>query len=142
MLTRHTHLFVCFVLIAGCSDAVTWTNVEIENGKRIFIAIEAANKAGLLLRQYETEPDQQILRTDLIAQLQRAHVQAIQVDDIVLDKMHPSMHLHFRKRFQLALAKLIRYYNGDVSVDVDSAVKDMADFQQWFKTHQQELRLW
>ena len=133
---------IYFVLLSGCSDAVTWTGIEIENGQRVFAAIKAANEAGLLLQEYESDASRYISKSELIERLQQAHIQAVQVNDITLDKMHPSMHLHFRTKFQHSLASLIRYYKGDNSVDANSATQDMAEFQQWFKTHQRELRLW
>lgn len=125
------------LLIAGCSKGLQWSDREISNGQRLLDAIEATNAAGSLLS--DPNPDNV---DKALTELRRAHIAAAQVDDQVLDKLHPGLQPRLRLNFQRALGRMIQAVETNDSRALNKSADTIQDFIAWYRANEQDFRWW
>ncbi len=124
------------VLLTACAEGVSWEQREIDNGQRLLDAIAATNEAARLANQPGNND------AEVLTALRRALVAAVQVDDQVLDKLHPALQPRFRFGFQRALGKMVRAYERGKPQAAEAAAGELQEFINWYRAHRQDFRWW
>lgn len=130
------------LILGGCADGVNWSERERRNGEKLLASLAAVSDAARIANAADSERRLARNRDELLAQLRRAHLLASQVDDIVLEKLHPRMYSQFRLRYQRAVASMIEAYeDGDID-EAEKAAADIQDFMTWFRANRHTFRWW
>lgn len=129
-------------LLTSCAEGVSWSQREIENGQRLLDAIAATNEAAQILNASGTDESETRNDEAVLTALRRALIAAVQVDDQVLDKLHPALQPRFRFNFQRALGKMIRAYESGQPEEAAEAAAELQEFITWFREHRQDFRWW
>src|SRR5690606_23230946 len=99
ILARMKNLFLpalaVLMLVAGCNDGVHWSKREQDNGEYLLAALRLTSEAATIANSIETEADLDTKREPLLRALRSAQWNAAQVDDHVLDKLHPALYGRF-----------------------------------------------
>lgn len=140
---RRTLLKLAFLLplLAACADGASWSQREIDNAGYLLTSLQAASEAARLSNAMGDVPSAAELDA-LLRELRQAYVSAAQVDDQVLDKLHPRLYAEFRLGYQKALGNMIRAYEQG---DMDAAAKaagEIGKFTQWYRAERHNFRWW
>lgn len=142
MRAYQTMVFGLIILLAACADGVSWSDREQENGEQILESLAAVSEAARIINASDTDMKLEARRERLLGELRRAHRLAANVDEFVLEKLHPLMFSKFRLTYQRALARMIRAYEtGDID-DAERAAADVQDFFEWFRDNRHQFRWW
>lgn len=137
-------LFTSLVVIAlaACTEGVDWTARERENAAHIRASLEAVSDAASVSNEAASDSELLARRNRILQSLRSAHLHASEVNDNVLDKLHPQLYAKFRLGYQRALARMIQAYEaGDVSAAQDAAA-DVQDFINWYRENRHRFRWW
>lgn len=135
-------LLVNGLLLAACSPGIDWSARERENAAHIQTSLEATSDAAAIANSAASDEELLARRDRLLQALRAAHVNAVRVEDAVLDKLHPQLHAKFRLQYQSALAEMIRAYErGDVDAARESA-GEIRDFMDWYRSSSHTFRWW
>lgn len=126
----------------GCAEGVPWSAQEKENAAHIEASLRATSDAAVLFNEIDTPAAYRARRDDLLRTLRAAHLHAVQVNESVLEKLHPQLYARFRLDYQKALARMITAYEAD---DLDAAAiaaGDVRDFMLWYRENRHLFRWW
>lgn len=138
-----TAIAVLFVLFAGCSQGVSWSEQEKENARHIFLSLEAARTAAREANQLPRDwtPDGAAARP-VIDALNEALRHSAQVQQTVLVKAHPRLSDRFHAEFRPALEQMRDYFRtGELPPNADPR-EAIGEFSDWFYRNQHEFRWW
>lgn len=128
--------------LAACSNGVDWSARERENAAHIRLSLEAVSNAAEIANAAASDDELLAQRERLLRALRAAHVNAVRVEDAVLDKLHPQLYAKFRLDYQRALGRMIQAYEqGDVGA-AQNAAADIRDFVGWYRRENHTFRWW
>lgn len=135
-------LLLALPFLAACSKGVDWSERERENAAYIQASLQATSAAAEIANSAGSDSELLARRDRLLRALRAAHLNAAQVNDSVLDKLHPQLYGKFRLGYQRALAAMIRAYeNSDVGA-AQNAAADIRDFVDWYRRENHTFRWW
>lgn len=141
--THSPSLVVLLTLVlTGCSPGVDWSTRERENATHLLASLKFTSDAAAVANQVGNPDELEAHRDELLRLLRAAHWNAANVDDQVLDKLHPQMFGRFRMSYQPALGAMIRAYERN---DIDAAQKAanaIRNFMNWYRVNRHTFRWW
>lgn len=135
-------LLLTALLLTACSDGVQWSSRERENAVHLLASLRFTSEAASIANSVETDSDYVEQRDDLLQALRAAHWNAVQVEDTVLDKLHPQLYGRFRLGYQRALAAMIRAYEQNDFEAAQKAATDVRAFMDWYRQQNHNFRWW
>ncbi|HLU62580.1 MAG TPA: hypothetical protein VKZ99_09580 [Gammaproteobacteria bacterium] len=130
------------LLATGCSDGVEWSGRERENGEYLLAALQFTNEAATIANSIETTADLDAKREPLLRALRAAQWNAAQVDDQVLDKLHPALYGRFRIAYRDALGDMIEAYERNDIDAAERAAHRLSQFIRWYQAERHTFRWW
>ena len=142
-------LVIC--ALAGCSRSPTWSADDITSGRHYARSLGASREAARLAAA--GNPDAPQLGIESVNALQKTALdEARLVQDSFLEKAHPELKEHFHSQYQAGLEAILK--SDDVTapaptgapavgqIELQAAgVKLLAQWSEWLKSHEQEIRL-
>lgn len=136
------HLVLALLLVSACSDGVQWSSRERDNAIHLRESLQFTSEAASIANSVESEADYARQRDDLLRALRAAHWNAVQVEDTVLDKLHPQLYGRFRLGYQRAVAAMIRAYEENDIEAAQKAAEDVRAFMDWYRQQNHNFRWW
>jgi hypothetical protein len=130
------------IALAACSSGVDWSARERENASHLLASLQFTSEAAGIANAIETPADLDARREELLRALRAAHWNAVQVDDTVLDKLHPQLYARFRMSYQRTLATMIRAYERNDIDTAQNAAAGIVDFMNWYRAQSHTFRWW
>lgn len=130
------------LLLAACSQGVDWSSREKENAAHILTSLRLTSNAAAIANSIQSEHDLDRRNAELLQVLRAAHWNAVQVDDSVLDKLHPQMYARFRMSYQRSLASMLRAYERGDLEGARNAADGIVDFMDWYRSQNHTFRWW
>lgn len=129
-------------LLAGCSDGVEWSKRERDNAEFLLASLRFTSEAAAIVNAIESEADLDAQREQLLRKLRAAQWNAAQVDDQVLDKLHPALYGRFRMSYRDALGDMIEAYERNDLDAAGEAASRLSRFIRWYQAERHTFRWW
>src|SRR5690606_33620075 len=134
---------LCAVLaLAACSGGVEWSARERDNALHVQASLRAVSEAAGIANGIDSAAEYSRRRDERLQHLRAAHRHAADVEDQVLDKLHPRFYGKFRLDYQRALARMIQAYERDDLDDAERAAADIRTFMDWYRRENHTFRWW
>lgn len=135
-------LVLVLLMLPACSDGVQWSSRERQNAVHLLASLQLTSEAAGIANSIESDADYTRQRGELQRALRAAHWNAVQVEDTVLDKLHPQLYSRFRLGYQRALAAMVRAYQQNDPDAAQEAAGRVRTFMEWYRQENHRFRWW